>query len=147
MLRTRQIRYDELDKLLELYKFLNPDDPDIRGDEATRNIWGEIMNNPGQSIWVVDFEGSLVASCTLVIVKNLTRGGCPYGLIENVVTHGNYRRMGFGRAVLEKAIETAKENGCYKVMLMSGRKDEGTLSFYEKVGFERGIKTGFCIKF
>ncbi len=55
--------------------------------------------------------------------------------------------MGYGRAVLRKAVATARENGCYKVMLMTGRKDEGTLTFYEKVGFERGMKTGFCIKF
>jgi hypothetical protein len=35
------------------------------------------------------------------------------------------------------------EDGCYKVMLLTGRQDEATLRFYEKVGFRRGVKTGF----
>lgn len=143
----RVVRADELGKLLELYRHLNADDPDISAEEGTKRLWAEIMQDPGQTIFVAEKAGILIASCTLTIIKNLTRGGKPYALIENVVTHSGYRKMGYGRAVLKKAIETARENGCYKVMLMTGRKDEGTLLFYEKVGFERGMKTAYCIKF
>ncbi len=143
---VRVIRQDELEKLLELYKYLNSEDPDISGEETTKALWEDISNDPRQCILVIEQYSCLVASCTLVIVSNLTRGGRPYGLIENVVTHGNYRRNGYGKAVLEKAVETAREKGCYKVMLLTGRKDEGVLSFYEKAGFERGVKTGFYIK-
>ena len=144
---VRKVRADELKKLLELYRQLNPDDPDISAAERTNQLWSDILRDQDQSIFVVEKDGTLIASCTLVIVNNLTRGGKPYALIENVVTHGSYRRMGYGRAVLDKAIAAAREQGCYKVMLMTGRKDEGTLTFYEKAGFERGTKTGFCIKF
>ncbi len=144
---VRIVRADEMGKLLELYRHLNPDDPDISGKKETQKLWKEILQDPGQFLFVIEKDGLLIASCTLVIVNNLTRGGRPYALIENVVTHSGYRKLGFGRAVLEKAITTARENGCYKVMLMTGRKDEETLNFYEKVGFERGMKTGFCIKF
>lgn len=145
--KVRAIRKDELEKLLELYKHLNPDDPDIYGVAGTDELWDEISCDPGQKILVIDEDGILVASCTLVIVKNLTRGAKPYALIENVVTHENYRRKGYGQAVLQKAIEIAKTCGCYKIMLLTGRKDEGVLSFYGKAGFECGIKTAFCIKF
>lgn len=144
---VRKVREDELDQLLGLYRYLNPDDPDISGREETANLWRSILSDKTQFLFVAEEEGQLVASCTLIIVNNLTRGGNPYALIENVVTREDCRKRGFGRAVLEKAIDTAKRKGCYKVMLMTGRKDEGVLQFYEKVGFRRDIKTGFCIKF
>jgi GNAT superfamily N-acetyltransferase len=137
------VRRDELGKLLELYRYLNPDDPDIYGEEATKQLWDEICGDPRQSILVLDKDGNFAASCTLVIVSNLTRGGRPYALIENVVTHGSFRRKGYGTAVLKKAVSMVREKGCYKVMLLTGRKDEGVFSFYESAGFDRSKKTFF----
>ncbi len=144
---VRKVYFNELNKLLELYKYLNTEDPDISREQNTINLWENIINDPSLKIFVVEEGDRIVASCTLIIVKNLTRGGKPYALIENVVTHADHRNKGFGKAVLEKAINTAKEEGCYKVMLMTGRKDEGVMTFYEKAGFSRDMKTGFCIKF
>ncbi|MEE0157694.1 MAG: hypothetical protein UER27_10665 [Acutalibacteraceae bacterium] len=37
----------------------------------------------------------------------------------------------------------AAENGCYKVMLLTGSKQESTLRFYERCGFDRHAKTAF----
>jgi ribosomal protein S18 acetylase RimI-like enzyme len=144
--KVRKVRRDELDKLLELYRYLNPEDPDIFGEEATNKLWDEIRGDPRQSILVLEEDGCLAASCTLVIVSNLTRGGRPYALIENVVTNGSFRRKGYGTAVLDKAVAMAREKGCYKVMLLTGRNNEGVFSFYENAGFNRYAKTAFYMK-
>lgn len=143
---VRLIKVDELEKLLALYRFLNPDDQVLNIDQALRDHWHEILADPNLLYLVIEEDGILVSSCALAIIKNLTRGAQPYGLIENVVTHGNYRKKGYGTAILKKAIEFAREKNCYKVMLMTGRKDEGTLRFYEKAGFDRGEKTAFVIR-
>ena len=88
----------------------------------------------------------MVSSCILVIIPNLTRNARPYGLIENVITHPQYRHQGIGTRMLQHTLAIAWERDCYKVMLMTGRRDESTLQFYEKAGFQRGIKTAFLAK-
>ena len=92
---------------------------------------------------VAETSGQLIASCVLIMIPNLTRNASPYGLIENVVTHKDFRRIGYGTQVLGKALDIAWERGCYKVMLLTGSKQEGTLRFYEKAGFKMSMKTGF----
>jgi GNAT superfamily N-acetyltransferase len=80
------------------------------------------------------------------MVPNLTRACRPYGVIENVVTLADRRGRGLGKAVLAQALSVAWGQGCYKVMLMTGRKDEATYRFYEAAGFNRHDKQAFIAK-
>lgn len=145
-IQFRLIRADERSGLLDLYQHLNSDEPPLPEDDVLNQVWHEFITDP--KIWCVvgEIDGHLVASCTLVIIPNLTRGARPYGLIENVVTHSEYRQKGIGNSLLRYALHLAWEQNCYKVMLLTGRKQEETLRFYEKAGFKRGIKTGFVAK-
>ena len=43
---VRLIQYNELPKLLELYKHLHIDDPELVMEDALENLWNEIFNNP-----------------------------------------------------------------------------------------------------
>lgn len=142
---VRSIHENELGQLLLLYKHLNTDDPDLNVDEI-QDHWHEMIKDNLMRIIVVEHEGKVISSCVLVMIRNLTRGARPYGLIENVVTHLEYRKKGYGKLALQKAVEIAKENNCYKVMLMTSSRMEGTHSFYESCGFIKGDKTGFIIK-
>lgn len=142
---VRYIHRNELEQLLLLYKHLNADDPELNIYEI-QDHWREIMNDKLMKIIVVEHDGKLVSSCVLVLIRNLTRGARPYGLIENVVTHSDFRKKGYGKLVLQKAVDIARENDCYKVMLMTSSRMEGTHSFYESCGFTKGDKTGFIIK-
>ena len=141
----REVADDELFALLRLYAHLHPEDEMLPLGEAAQ-IWKTLRQDPNQQCWGAYWNDLLAATCTLIVVPNLTRGGRPYGLIENVVTHPDYRRRGLGTAVLKHALQIAWERGCYKVMLLTGSKNEATLRFYEQAGFERGVKTGFVAR-
>lgn len=143
---VRKIKHEELRELLDLYKHFNNGDPDLPDSPALTELWDEIYSNPNWIYIVCEVDGKLVSTCTVTLIKNLTRNARPYALIENVVTHSEFRNKGYGKMVLKKAQDIARENNCYKVMLMTGSKKEETLKFYESTGFQKGIKTGFIIK-
>lgn len=131
----------DLPKLLALYPHLSPDDRIPALDVAERRF-EELRKYEGSAIFVAISESDVVASCTLIVIPNLTRGGQPYGLIENVVTHAAFRGRGFGKQLLKAAVEAAWQADCYKVMLMTGSKEPSTLAFYRSAGFEQS-KTAF----
>jgi len=135
---------DDIPQLLQLYRHLNPGDKEATVEDGLKN-WELLKLYPGSDIFVACVDDILVASCTLIIVPNLTRGGMPYALIENVVTHADHRRHGHGKAVLHAAVDTAWRAGCYKAMLLTGSKEPGTLNFYREAGFEQS-KTGFQVR-
>lgn len=141
--KPRSMYYHELEQLLDLYGQLHPDDPDVRQLDSLAALWNEIYNDPNLHYIVIEKDGRIISSCTITIIRNLTRSLRPYGLIENVITHSDYRNQGFGTAVLHEAVQIAEENNCYKVMLLTSSKLQETLNFYEKAGFIQGAKTGF----
>jgi GNAT superfamily N-acetyltransferase len=139
----REIRKDEMERLLDLYTHLHRKDDPLPEKSKLTSIWNEITANPRLHYFVLEFEDKIISSCTLSIIPNLTRGGRPYGVIENVVTHVEYRRRGFGTSILQHSLNIAWKNKCYKVMLLTGSKDPAIHLFYEKAGFKKGEKTGF----
>ncbi len=131
----------DLPALLDLYQHLNPGDERPSGPQAEAAL-ERLMRYEGSAIFLALSDATPVASCTLVVIPNLTRGGAPYGLIENVVTHAAYRNRGIGQRLMDHATEAAWQAGCYKLMLMTGSTRPETLGFYQRAGFEQS-KTGF----
>ena len=139
----RAIRSDELATLISLYRHLHPSDPELPITRKTEELWQRILADPLLHYFGAEVDGRLVSTCTLTVIPNLTRSGKPYGLVENVVTHPEYRRRGIATSLMRYTLQFAWEQGCYKVMLLTGRKDPETLRFYERAGFQAGVKTGF----
>ncbi len=130
----------DLESLLMLYTHLHDNRiPDVMPED----IWREILSDKNHHIVVADDGEKIISSCVCVIIPNLTHGGQPYAVIENVVTDPEYRNRGLATACLNFAGDIAEAAGCYKIMLLTGSKVESTLSFYEKAGFNRHDKTGF----
>jgi ribosomal protein S18 acetylase RimI-like enzyme len=136
---------DDLAEMLALYRHLHASDAPFDTTVAER-VWSELLTSGLTTVIVAEAATGLVASCTLAIVPNLTRGGRPYGVIENVVTNSDHRQQGLGQRVLAHALDLAWAADCYKVSLASGRTEEATLRFYETAGFERDAKTYFEIR-
>lgn len=110
-----------------------------------REAFFAVIGHPGTCVCGA-FEGTaLAAMVTLHLLPNVTWGGRPYGLIENVVTRAQSRKRGFGRSVMLFALDKAWAADAYKVMLLSGQK-RGALGFYTSVGFSQEDKHGLIIR-
>ena len=141
-MHIREIEAGDLEGLLALYTHLH-DNPVPERTPELLSLWERILRDEGHHIVAAEEGGTLVSSCVLVIVPNLTRGQRPYGLIENVVTHRDFRARGLASACLAVARELAKGAGCYKLMLMTGSKEERVLRFYRNAGYNTADKTAF----
>lgn len=146
MMDITPLTTDDLPALLALYGHLHSSDDPLPSPSEIESVWSEIMSNERFQYLGGFLDGELVSSCTLSIIPNLTRGCRPYGLIENVVTHPTHRKHGYGTALLRAALSSAWTAGCYKVMLLTGRKDEATLRFYQSAGFDPNGKQAFIAK-
>ena len=139
---VREIDCNELTELLELYLHLHENTvPDTT--EILNNAWNTIVQDKNHHIIVNEVNGKIVSSCVCVIIPNLTRDVRPYAFIENVVTHKDYRGKGYATQCLNYAKEIAIKENCYKMMLLTGSKDDMTLSFYNNAGYNSADKTAF----
>lgn len=138
----REIKENELKDLLELYTHLH--EAGVPADtEQLRNTWDAICHDRNHHIIVCEADGKIVSSCVCVIIPNLTRNIRPYALIENVVTHADYRGKGYATACLNYAKDLSVKADCYKMMLLTSAKSDSTLIFYKQAGYNCTDKTAF----
>lgn len=133
----------DLDALLKLYKHLNPDDEPVSHAKA-QQVMTTIDSSSFLKILIGEVGDNLVASCYLNIIPNLTRGCSEYAIIENVVSHKDHRRRGYGKQLMEEALSCAWQSGCYKVMLLTGSKK--AIPFYLACGFKSDEKHGLVVR-
>lgn len=142
---VRMVNKNDLPYLQELY--LNLYDTEITPlTTEVLKIWEDILKDPNYHILIGEDRGEIVSSVTLVIIKNLTSTMRPYAIIENIVTSPQHRNKGYAGSLLGHAVEIAREQNCYKIMLMSNSTNESTVRLYTKAGFSDREKTAFVMR-
>ena len=139
---VREAVKEDLNELLNLYLFLHEKNIPENSDYL-ENTWKTIIEDINHHIIVNEVNGKIVSSCVCVIIPNLTRNIRPYALIENVVTNEGYRGKGYATECLNHVKEIAIKNNCYKMMLLTGTKNENTLAFYKSAGYNSDDKIAF----
>jgi ribosomal protein S18 acetylase RimI-like enzyme len=138
----REVRETDWESLMRLYTQLHNN---ILPEKSTQamTLWKQILQDPNHHIIVAEENGRIVSSCVCAIIPNLTHNQQPYAIIENVITDECFRKQGLATKCLEFAKEIAKKENCYKVMLLTGAKEQGILMFYENAGYNQKDKTAF----
>jgi GNAT superfamily N-acetyltransferase len=142
---VRRAESNDLPGVLTLYRELRPHDPELAPD-AGREAFRVLTARNDVHIVVCEVEKTLVATCMLAIIPSLACGARPFGIIEHVVTLSTRRGRGYGRYVLEHALNLAWSGRCCKVVLFSGTQRTDAHRLYESVGFVGNVESGFVAK-
>ena len=140
----RSAEADDLAGILALYHDLNPEDHEA-SSRLREQTFTRMLAHPGLTILLALLDGKAVATITVIVVPNLTRGCAPYAILENVATLSSCRGKGVGRRLLVEAIDHCWKSNCFKIMLMSGSNNLKAHRFYENHGFKT-TKTGFELR-
>ncbi|MER6582921.1 GNAT family N-acetyltransferase [Nonomuraea sp. NPDC001023] len=146
----REARPDDFEHVVRLYRQLQPDDPEVAdGSEAA--VFRQILASPALRLFVLELDGSVVATTYLNVIPNLTRSASPYAVIENVVienvvVEASRRGAGLGKQIMAATLQAAWEAGCYKAMLMTSSRRPAAHAFYRACGFSGGAKRAYVAR-
>lgn len=82
----------------------------------------------------VQCDGLEVGRTYLYLIHNDLHDA-PYGLVEDVFVEAAHRGQGIGTALTQAAIDEAKTQGCYKVIIQARYGKPQVHALYKKLGF------------
>jgi len=129
-LTIRRMKHDDLDSVLNVEKksFITP--------------WSKLMfldelENIRARYFVAEVSGIIVGYAGFWIIMD-------EGHITNIAVDPSFRRMKIGSRLLEKIIETARENEVRALTLEVRKSNAAAISMYEKFGFKvEGIRKNY----
>lgn len=133
--RIRKGTSADTETLYPLYKVLRPKDGVSEQDFA--RLLAAVLEEHTE-LWIAEGDKRPLGFLTLRI--GTTLHGRRSGTIEELVVDPKVRRGGVGRALVEKAIERARNAGCWSVELATYDEHPDQGGFYEKFGFQSSSK-------
>lgn len=103
--------------------------------DAAMDAWRGIEETPGRSVLVAETDGMVTGTVDLAVVPNLAHGASPFAIVENLATLPAARDTGVSRALLHRAIELARAEGCYMVQLTASPYDSSAHALFQSLGF------------
>jgi len=107
---------------------------EFRPTQFSKERFLEVLNAIERSskIWVVEENGLLLATATIIYEHKFIFNTCIYAHIEDVCVRARHRRRGIGKMLVQHLVKQASH--CYKVTLDCA---DSNVAFYEACGFER----------
>src|SRR5258708_13684121 len=127
---------DDLDELAEMLGGLFAQESDFRPDKE-RQLRGLrlIFEQPSRGrVFVLRRNGAIVGMINLLFTISTAEGGFVI-LLEDLVVHKQYQGKGYGRKLLQHAIDFAKQKNFLPVTLLTDRPENLAQAFFRRHGF------------
>jgi GNAT superfamily N-acetyltransferase len=135
--RIREAAEHDLETILAIYRDAGIETCGKPSIENARQTFRRMTSYPSYKVYVAEMDGRVCGTYALLIMDNLANGGAPSGVVEDVAVMRSFQGKGIGKAMMEAAIRSCKDSGCYKMALSSNATRTGAHKFYESLGFVR----------
>ena len=88
--------------------------------------------NENHNIFVIDINGKIIGTATVLFEKKLTHNGCKMARIENILIDENFRGKKYGKKIIDYILNYSKNNKCYRADLIC---NDNLIKFYTKQNF------------
>jgi len=126
----------DLDELSEMLGGLFSQEGDFRPDKD-KQLRGLrlIFEQPSRGrVFVLRQNGAIVGMINLLFTISTAEGGFVI-VLEDLVVHKKYQGKGYGRKLLEHAIDFAKQKNFLRVTLLTDRPENVAQEFFRHHGF------------
>ena len=126
----------DLDELSEMLGGLFAQEGDFRPDKE-KQLRGLrlIFEQPSRGrVFVLRQNGAIVGMINLLFTISTAEGGFVI-LLEDLVVHKKYQGKGYGRKLLQHAIDFAKQKNFLRVTLLTDRPENVAQEFFRHHGF------------
>lgn len=129
------------DNLVDLARLLNElftQDIEFEPDfEKQETGLVKILSNPEiGEILVLKIDNKIVGMVSLLYSISTALGG-KVAILEDMIIDKGYRNEGFGKELLNEAINFAKDRNCLRLTLLTDFNNDTAINFYQRAGFKK----------
>ncbi len=135
-LTIRQADAADWPEVLRLYESSGIDKPGANDAHAGPALWSR-LERAGGVVLLAEAGGHAVGTLTLFVLPLLAHGGQPSMVVDDVAVDPSTQGLGIGRALMNAAMQMARQQGCYKLALSSNLKRHAAHAFYEHIGLQQ----------
>ena len=127
----------DLTGILAVYAQPEMDAGEILTLNQAEKIYNTFQQYPSYYLYVAVAGDKIVGTFALLIMDNLAHLGKKSAVVEDVGVLPEFQGQGVGKIMMEFAMQEARKNRCYKLVLSSNAKRERAHQFYDSLGFDR----------
>ena len=126
-------------QLIELYNYFG-ENKELNCENFNEILKNILQNNNHNIFLYLDNSDNILGALTLLIEQKFIHNGKCVAHIEDFVVKQEFRSQNIGKDLMNYAINYAKQNNCYKVILDT---DSKLVNYYRNYGFvNKGIYMG-----
>ena len=126
-------------QLIELYNYFG-ENKELNCENFNEILKNILQNNNHNIFLYLDNSDNILGALTLLIEQKFIHNGKCVAHIEDFVVKKEFRSQNIGKYLMNYAIDYAKQNNCYKVILDT---DSKLVNYYRNYGFvNKGIYMG-----